>query len=476
MAEAPDTFTFAKIVFPPSHFLSAAELDALAAPYRGHSVTPADIDRLLAAINALYAGRGIVTARALLPPQQGESGTLTIDLVEGKLGEVRIKDGRRLKPAYLQHQLAIDPGETIDPEALRGALWRFNRLSDVQLHAALSPGKTPGLTDVDLAVTAPRRDQLTLFVDNHAYGATGTYEGGALYRHSGLLGLDDRLSVLATGAQGSLTGTVAYDMPLGYDGTRASISYGRGLTRIVAGNYARYGTKGLADSVTGEVVRPLWNDTRWLILGSASGGYTRTRNYIDGRLLDSTGTTRVGLGLTISYQGTVRALTMGVTGTFAHGEIDNGERRTGHALVTGTLAFTQRLIGPLTFSASGAGQWSNATGLPSDILFQVGGPTTVRGYTQGALAGDKGYYADGQINWTLPAAGSLATTLFAFVDRGHVVASFEEPEGLTSIGGGASFRLGKRLGLDTSLGHPLQNRRFGPGKVHAYARLTWDMF
>ncbi len=448
----------------------------MAAPYRGHPVTPAEIDRLLAAINALYAQRGIVTARAILPPQQGDGGTLTIDLVEGKLGEIRIKDGRNLKPAYLRHQLSIDPGETIDPQALRGALWRFNRLSDVQLHAALSPGKTPGLTDVDLAVTAPRRDQLTLFTDNYAYGATGTYEGGALYRHAGLLGLDDRLSILATGARGSLTGTAAYDMPLGYDGTRASLSYGRGLTRIVAGDYARYGSKGLADSITGEIVRPLWNDTRWLILGNVAGGYTRTRNYIDGRLLDSTGTARSSLGLNISYQGTVRALTTDLTATYAHGEIENGDRRAGHILLSGTVAFTQKLIGPLTFSAGAAGQWSNATGLPSDMLFQIGGPTTVRGYTQGALAGDKGYFADGQINWALPASGAFATTLFTFIDRGHVTSSFEEPEDLTSIGGGASVRLGKHLGLDASIGHPLQHGRFGPGKVHAYARLTWDMF
>jgi len=478
-AAAPSTggtIHVTRVTFSPSHFLSPAELDGLAAPYLGRTLDSAEIDRLVAAINALYDARGIITARAILPPQTGDDGTLHIDLFEGKLGTLRIDGKAYIRESYLRHQARLSPGEVIDPTALRASLWRFNRLSDVQLRAALAPGDTPGLTDVTLTATVPKRDTLTVFVDNHAYGATGTYEGGALYRHSGLLGLDDRLSALFAASRGAVTGTASYDVPLGDDGTRFGLSYGHSVTRIIAGAYAAYGSKGIADSVNGELSQPLLATRKWLIEGTASSGYTHTRNYLAGLLLGTTSTARGALGLSVTFQGRTRAFSLATSGTWAHGEIDNGGSRADYALVSGSATFSQSIRGPFSFSANGAWQWASAQGLPSDLLFQIGGPTTVRGYTQGALAGDKGYFAEGQINFALPKKGGLDSSLFVFADVGHVTASFTQPNALHSIGVGASLRLGPRLGLETSLGHPLANRDLGPGKLHAYARLTWDIF
>lgn len=466
---------FDRALFPKSPFLGAAELQALASPYLGHPIDTADLARLIAAINALYAQRGIATAQAVLPPQAGD-GVLRIDLIEGKLGVLRVGGDTYVRAAYLRHQAHLAEGETIDTNALRRSLWRFNRLSDVQLSATLTPGDAVGLTDITLDASAPRRDQLTLFVDNHAYGATGTYEGGLLYRHTGVLGLDDRLSALVTGARGAITGTTSYDVPLGFDGTRMGLSYGHSVTRVIAGAYAGFGSKGIADSVLGEIVQPLWSDKRWMVLAAATGGYSRARNYLSDRLISSTGTTRGGLGLTLIYQGSARAMTLGVNAAYAHGAIDNDRAVGSYPLISGSVALTQELPGAFSLTASSAWQWTDATGLPSDLLFQIGGPTTVRGYTQGALAGDKGYYVEGQINYALPEKGSIAPTLYGFVDRGHVTASFTQPSGLLSAGAGVSVRIGRRLTAEANIGHALINGDLGPGKVHGYARITWDLF
>lgn len=475
-AGAGGTFRLAKVAFSPSHFLSPAELDRIAAPYLDRPIGFDDVHALVAALNRVYDSRGIVTARAVLPPQPIDGGTLRIDLIEGRLGTLRAAGNAYVRDAYLLRQAHLAPGDTIDPEALRASLQRFNRRSDVQLRASLSPGAAPGFTDIELAATEPRRDILTLFVDNHAYAATGTYEGGALFRHTGLLGLDDRLSGLVTVSRGALTGTASYDAPLGYAGTRVGLSYGHGLTRGIAGAYAGFGSKGIADSLTGEIVQPLWSDDRWTALGSASGGYTRTRNSLGGVFLGSTGTAKGTLGFALAYRSQARAFDLAASGTFAHGEIDNGARRSGYALLSGSVGLSQIVHGPVSLSANGAWQWASASGLPSDLLLQIGGPTTVRGYTQGALAGDKGYYVEGQLNLALPRFRAIDATLYGFADRGHVTASFVQPNGLTSVGVGLTARLGPRLGFEANIGHPLKNRDLGPGAVHAYARLTWDLF
>lgn len=472
-ASADGTRLVTRIVFPPSHFLSPTELDAVTRPYLDRTLDAAAIDRLVAAVNALYDQRGIITARAVLPPQAATDGTLHIDLYEGKLGTLRIDGNAYVRDRYLLRQARSTPGQTIDPVALRASLWRFNRLSNVQLRAALAPGDEPGLTDISLTATVPKRDTMTLFVDNHAYGATGTYEGGALYRHNGLIGLDDSLSALVAASRGAVTGTASYDVPIGPDGARFGLSYGHSVTRIIAGAYAAFGSKGIADSVNAELAQPLLATRKWLIEGTASSGYTHTRNYLAGRLLGTTGTSRGALGLSVSFQGRTRALTLATSGTWAHGEINNGGSRSDYALISGNATFNQSIRGPFSLSANGAWQWSSARGLPSDLLFQIGGPTTVRGYTQGALAGDKGYYLEGQVNYALPRGGS---SLFVFTDTGHVTASFTQPNALHSVGIGASLRLGPKLSLDTSVGHPIAHAELGPDKIHAYARLTWDMF
>src|SRR3569623_3048391 len=57
-----------------SKFLSKEELDAVLAPYVGHNVDFSDLQKLVAAINALYAEKGLVTGIATMPPQSVGGG------------------------------------------------------------------------------------------------------------------------------------------------------------------------------------------------------------------------------------------------------------------------------------------------------------------------------------------------------------------------------------------------------------------
>lgn len=75
---------------PPSAFLSAAELDAISAKYVGRRVDFSDISALVRDVNDLYAKKGVVTAGAILPPQNLSSGQLTVRLVEGREGTVSV--------------------------------------------------------------------------------------------------------------------------------------------------------------------------------------------------------------------------------------------------------------------------------------------------------------------------------------------------------------------------------------------------
>ena len=79
-----------RIDFDASRFLDAAELDAIRVRYVGRQVDLAEIGKILQAVNDLYAGKGQITASAVLPPQKLTGGVLKISLVEGRVGKVSI--------------------------------------------------------------------------------------------------------------------------------------------------------------------------------------------------------------------------------------------------------------------------------------------------------------------------------------------------------------------------------------------------
>ena len=62
----------------------------IAAKYRGERVDFRKISELVRDVNDLYAEKGVVTAAAILPPQQLASGNLQIQLIEGRLGAAAI--------------------------------------------------------------------------------------------------------------------------------------------------------------------------------------------------------------------------------------------------------------------------------------------------------------------------------------------------------------------------------------------------
>lgn len=76
LPESDAEFELRDVAFTESEFLSAAELERIAADYRGRPVRFADLNAMIGRINATYAERGIVSARAIVPPQTVEDGVL----------------------------------------------------------------------------------------------------------------------------------------------------------------------------------------------------------------------------------------------------------------------------------------------------------------------------------------------------------------------------------------------------------------
>jgi len=108
----------------------------------------------------------------------------------------------------------------------------------------------------------------------------------------------------------------------------------------------------------------------------------------------------------------------------------------------------------MTLIGRGGWQTSAVPLLPGNLLFQIGGPTTVRGYPAEGVAGGSGYYANLELHKTFEIADNRING-FVFADMGEVFSTFPARTTMASAGVGASYGFDNGLRLEASLAVPL---------------------
>lgn len=464
------------VVFEPqSAFLTVAELDAIAAHYVGRKLDFADISALVRDVNDLYAKKGIVTASAILPPQKLTSGVLKVELVEGRLGKVSVVGDHQTPDKFLLDRIRLTKGETVDvPTAAEDITW-FNKTSRAQLRLLLQPGASFGLTDLALGITEPPRNQLQFFLDNEGVKSTGTVEWGGFYRNYGPMGIDDSLMVYATGSLGSLSGTVSYDLPVTKAGARLALSYTRSGIRVIDGPTAPLDVTGVSQATTVTLSQPVVANRDWTLLVLASGSYALSDSKSGDTPLVDSDTTKAVLGFALTYASDRANFTVQPQLIYAKAHDRLTDQVQGILLSTGTVSGVVRLPNDFRLVANGGWQYTHTSLLPGDLLFQVGGATTVRGYPSDAVAGDSGYYAQAELHKDLSALVP-GLDAFAFTDVGEVFSTFPSHTLLASAGVGLSVNWNDKVTAELSAGFPILDAVSDQPVATVYARITGKAF
>lgn len=470
-SEADISFVLKKLVFGESSILPARELEAIAAEYVGKTISFAELQQVVGRINALYDARGFATARAVLPAQRISQGEVRIELVEGRIGKLKVEGNRYIGDSYITERLQLEPGELVDPTALENTLSRFNRLSQARLTAALQPGEGFGLTDIYLRMQEPKRNRLDLFMNDHGYRSTGRESAGLFFQHYGLAGMDDSLVLFLSGSEGTSAGSVSYDYPFNRYGGRVGIRAGKSRAKVINGPFRDIDSRSVSENANLSVSHPLWSNREWLVSGQLNHGQQRTTNTISGVLLNKNRVTTNQLELSSLYSTPGRSLYLTVNVQKARSEMQGTPYRESFTVTGGTWQFSQAWTPRLHTAFSGAWQYARRDGIPSSLVFQIGGPSTVRGYRQGELAGDGGAFGNLQANYQI----TEQVGVFAFYDRGVVDASFRQPEHLESAGIGTAWKFGDRVSGEIIVGKPLKNVRSEQERYQVNARLVFHL-
>lgn len=465
-------FVLKRVDFSQSALLSTAELAAVAEPYVGRSVSSDDLDGLLAKVNALYSTKKITTARAIFTSQSIVDGVVHIELVEGRLGEVRIEGSRHVKDAFIRRRIHVQPGEVVNADTLRDDLVYLNRTTDLQTKALLEPGAERGQTDVLLDVTEPSRRGLDLFVDNNGVASTGLLRTGIAGHLHGLLGIDDRLDANIVHSSGANDGAISYSIPVFPDNGRLEASYSRSQINIINGAFRGLDITGRSSITSLGYTQPLLATMNWLISGVGQYSLGDSTTHISGKSIADTHTRQITLGGSVQHQvdGRIWSITQLVT------RIHSNEPMLGKSnfLVAPGTAFIIQRFGQSQWALRADAGWQLSTGknIPSANLFQVGGLGSVRGYERGIISGPRGYYADLELHRTF----GDRLDLYAFVDRGTIFSFYPTAKSITGVGPGVLYRYRKWLTFSADVAKPLQTVIPNQGGIRMDARVAvhWD--
>jgi hemolysin activation/secretion protein len=401
----------------------------------GGTLSLAELRALAARISAYYNARGYFLAQAYLPAQDVNAGTVTIAVVEGRYGEIRLENHTNLRDGVARARLAgLDAGDIVASAPLERRLLLLSDIPGVAIRSTLTPGGTVGTSDLIVEVAPGRRVTGSVEADNAGNRYTGPYRIGGSINVNNPTGLGDMLSLRVLGSTSGLAyGRAAWQAPIGnltlgvayshirYDLGREFRSLDADGTADIAGLYASYPLIRSRDlnlyALAG--AERQWFEDRIGLFSSV----TRKRSDVltlgfagdshdnfggGGWNSFSAGLTIGSLDIRTPLDRAIDALTARSQGGFSKVQL--------------SFARLQQVAGPFSLYGSIRGQLA-FDNLDSSQKMELGGAYAVRAYPEGEAYGDQGYVAtlEGRLalnQWTGSLPGQFQA--IAFIDAGLV--------------------------------------------------------
>ena len=446
-------------------------------PYLGKKVSQADLAAMAGAVSEIYRAAGFHLSRAIVPPQDIQSGELRIQVIEGSITDLRLQGdaaGQFGVRTMLDAVLAEQP----------------SRLATLERQLLLINGR-PGVRLEDTAIeeigTASGHFRLilsvrtwhvftSLGVDNLGSSSVGPWQSYGTAAFNSYLTPGDSLVVNLSTTPGDVRqlafGRLFYEAPVGTDGARVGASgY---YSEVWPGDYRRLYSDNIKTEsfeLRGSIV-PLQSQKSTLTLTAAAGFINANENDVFGpiyadrirtasltadyRLQDNFGGTNY---LTVNYrQG------LDIFGASHCGDDDLSRVGASGTFSALTFWFTryQTLTDAWSLKLAAAGQIASDP-LFTSQQFYLGGLAFGRGYGSAEVSGDNGLAGSVELRFdqkaNLPYLSGYQ--LYGFVDSGVAWNDGYRPsDGITlvSAGGGVRFFMLDGLKADLGVAAPLSYR------------------
>jgi hemolysin activation/secretion protein len=414
---------------------------------------------LLNEISALYRQKGVLTAQPVLPQQNLGSGVLKVLLVEGRLGQVKVRSPGHGDPAWVAQWFDLTRGEVVTNEALQSRLGRFNTSSDMLASAEFVPGERFGLTDLAIDVQANGRAQFWSFVETQTSGSD-LMAAGVRVAPVGPTGGKFEAAALATADAQTLS--LAEFWPIGVQGWRAGVSgsVSKSRTQVPSENESPdLVVEGDSNALSFEVGRSWVLSTPWTLGTNLNFGTLRSRTSVFDEPLFDQKLNRLTLSSTFNYAASTSQATVRLGLNSNNGEGNSFQ----HLDLTTQLQTALDTLGHWHGRLNGFARLATQGEAIASEQLILGGTDTVRGFDAGAATGEKGAALQLELRYRPKPADAQSSEGFVFVDAGQTSGEGGSQE-IASFGAGLQARLTPNLGADLVWSRQIQSAQASPNR------------
>lgn len=414
-------------------------------------------------ITSLYAMKGYVLTRTYVPEQEIVNGKVTLQVVEGRLGQIEVNGTRRFdQKAIKARLLPLQKDPALKESTLEKHLLELNDILGLKVKAVLKPGEVFGTSDLTLNVEESRPWQIAFDADNFGSRFTGEQRYGFTGKAGSLLILGDRLAVRGVKSNEDQNFiNPSYAFPVGPYGTTVTLSYLFAEFNL-GGNLAALNAGGESNSFMVDVSQSLYR-TRGAEFHLSLGGEIRNfKNDLAGSPSSDDKLRDAYLQAGGFFKDPLRARTFynvrlqqGFSERDISDPLNSRFQGRGDVFISkfDMTRYQSAFLGKTYLAIVAKGQAASRRVLSPD-QFAIGGFGSVRGYPLAEAAGDNGFFVS--VEYVVPFPFKVELTdrpglqrldqilsLFAFLDHGKVFIKNPQPgeRNRELHGVGAGFRL-----------------------------------
>ncbi len=475
-----------------SNLLTDAEIAQATKPFVGRELSLHDLQAATQAVANAYRRHGYF-ARAILPPQDVTSGTVIIQIIEGRFGKIVTDDkASRADAGYVARVVGgrLTPGAPYSDKDLERGLLIANDMPGIRADGILKAGTEPGTSDLALTITDAPLVSGSVTADNGGVDSTGIYRGIASLAFNNVTGKGDQITLLGLGSRHLGYGQIGWNVPLGSGGWRAGV-YASYMRYTLGGDFSDLDGRGNADTQGLEITYPvIRSETHTLQFRTAyeHGHYhddllsqPAHRKQVNRVALSLNGDAVDGIwgGGRTRYALTVTLGSLDLTDLASDRALDRPAADTNGAYgkLEAELTRDQHLAGPFFLRLRARGQWA-MNNLDSSEQFSLGGPYGVRAFPVNEAMGDRGAVGSAELHIPFSNGSALkGLDLYGFVDGGTIKlhtqtwAGWNEPGAdnvynLAGAGAGIIYALPYGFSVAAIVAAPITNNPGGPDKQH----------
>ena len=447
-------------------------------PFMGPDRTQADIESARAALEKAYQLKGYQTVSVQVPEQQVKAdGVVVLQVTEGTIGRVRVKNARYFSPERIRQQApSLVEGTVPNFNDVQRDIVALNQSPERQVTPSLTSGKEPGTVDIELTVEDKVPFDASVELNNRQSPNTkplrlnGSASYHNLWQRGHTLGFSFQVApqrpadsqVFSAFYLARVEGTPWLSLMATATQQDSNVA--------TLGGSASVG-KGQIVGLRALMTLPSPDDT---FFHSASVGFdykNLEQNLITGGSTTASPVTYVPIitNYSATWIGTESSTKLNLTPTLhlrgVNGDADEFANRRAHAdgaffYVRGDFNHTHELPAGMQVFGKIQGQLTGNPLLDSE-QWSAGGLDTVRGYYESEAAGDSGF--GGTIELRSPSLlskGDDEWRFYLFGEHANLFVNHPLPEQtrhfeLASVGVGTRVRYRKHFSASLDLGLPL---------------------